>query len=749
MEVRIIAMIAGEASAFETAELQRTIASDAALQHFYQEMLSLSQHAASAALPDDDPAWKLSPSLREPLINTFRGDESSTAAAPATPASHRANHKVSHIPWRNIAGIAACLMLTLVITKVLFPDVNAPNRMVNQSEGIVSFSAPDAPGTIDPKSNVEGMAPRKPSAPASSAAKVIAANVPQPTPTPDITIDFGEGWGGRSNGLGTTRSTDDGIPTAKEQLAGGIAFTDEGSKLAEDSARFDGRLAGNDRDRQSLIEGKRKIPSAGAGGPWIYDGKEHDIAKNMEAAKLVPSPIVDLEKKSDQLNEIAELQKQSPTIAEVTASEQSHSTFSLNVSDVSFKLAQAAMLERGEWPSQESIRTEEFINAFDYGDPKPSMSEKVSCAIDQASHPFLQQRNLLRISLNTAAQGRNTPLDLTVLLDNSGSMDREDRESTMRKAIQVLADQLGPEDQISLISFARSPRLMADRINGKQAQQLVGIVANTPSEGGTNLENAVLTAHNHALKVKRPNAQSRIVVITDGAANLGNADPESLSKMVERMRGDGIAFDACGIGTDGLDDGILEALTRKGDGRYYLIDRPEDADTGFTKQLAGSLSPAAKNVKVQVVFNPDRVGSYRLLGFEKHRLNQEDFRNDKVDAAEMAAAESGSAVYQIESKPDGTGPNGTVFVRFQDAESGEMIERSWTIPYAPQPPHLNEAMPSMQLAATAGLLGDKLRGSDAGSIDFTQLRQTLGNLKAKYTNNERVQQLIQMCEKNQ
>jgi hypothetical protein len=119
------------------------------------------------------------------------------------------------------------------------------------------------------------------------------------------------------------------------------------------------------------------------------------------------------------------------------------------------------------------------------------------------------------------------------------------------------------------------------------------------------------------------------------------------------MREAGIAFDAAGFGAEGLNDEILEALTRKGDGRYYLLDRPEDAGEAFAEQIAGALRPAAKNVKVQVEFNPDRVKSYKLLGFEKHRLATEDFRNDAVDAAEMAAAEAGVAVYQEDPIPGG------------------------------------------------------------------------------------------------
>ncbi|MFK7911867.1 MAG: von Willebrand factor type A domain-containing protein [Akkermansiaceae bacterium] len=436
-----------------------------------------------------------------------------------------------------------------------------------------------------------------------------------------------------------------------------------------------------------------------------------------------------------------------PLPDETLTSAEPFSTFSLNVNDVSFKLARVALLEKGKWPDAAKVRTEEFVNAFDYGDPSPSQSEKVSCAIEQSAHPFLQQRNLLRIGMKTAAMGRSQPLRLTVLLDNSGSMEREDREASVLAAMQVLAAQLNPQDVITVVSFARQPRLVADRVPGNQAAKLVDLVAKIPSEGGTNLEEALRLAGTLAKRQHTEGAQSRVVLITDGVANLGNTVPEQLSNEVETMRQQGIAFDACGVGAEGLNDDILEALTRKGDGRYYFLNRPEDADAGFAKQLAGALTPAAKNVKVQVVFNPKRVARYRLLGFEKHRLNKEDFRNDKVDAAEMAAEEAGNAVYQIQVNPQGEGELGEVYVRFLDASTGRMVERSWPLAYQPQAKPFDLAEPSMQLAGTAAMLGEKLHGTDAGSVRFSMISETLGKIKAHYASDTKVQDLIRMCRK--
>jgi Ca-activated chloride channel family protein len=433
---------------------------------------------------------------------------------------------------------------------------------------------------------------------------------------------------------------------------------------------------------------------------------------------------------------------------EISAAKEAVSTFSLHVSDVSFRLAQAA-LARGQTPDPTRIRPEEFYNAFDYGDPAPTVAEKISSRIEQAAHPLLQQRNLVRIAVKVGATGRGAtqPLYLTVLLDTSGSMEREDRIASVRSALNVLASLLTANDRVTLIGFSRQPRLLAEQLPGNQAAQLASLAESTPFTGGTNLEEALKLATQLARRHQNAAAQNRIVLITDGAANLGNADPTQLATMIETLRQQGIAFDACGVGTDGLDDSVLEALTRKGDGRYYVLDSAADADAGFARQLAGAFRPAAENVKVQVRFNPARVGAYRLIGFEQHRLREEDFRNDKVDAAELAAEEAAVALYQVEVLPQGEGEIGEVFVRFRDAAQNNMVERSWTIRHEPQAKAFDRATPTMQLATTAALLAEKLRGGEAANlIELAELAPVVNSLRGHYANDTRVQELIAMFE---
>ena len=434
--------------------------------------------------------------------------------------------------------------------------------------------------------------------------------------------------------------------------------------------------------------------------------------------------------------------------AEISTAAEPFSTFSLHVSDASFKLAKAAM-ERGEVPAAESIRPEEFYNAFDFGDPAPANGEPVVCAVEQSAHPAFPQRNLLRIGVRTGSQGRgqSTPLNLTLLLDNSGSMERDDRQAGLARAVEQLSGLLKDGDSVSVIGFSRQPRLLVDRLPGARAMELNRLIAQTPSEGGTNLEEGLKLSEELALRQFNPAAQNRVVLFTDGAANLGDAQPETLQKKVAELRQQGIAFDAAGFGADGLNDRLLERLTRNGNGRYYIVDRAEDADASFAKQLAGAFRPAAENVKVQVRFNPARVGRYKLIGFEEHRLQKEDFRNDAVDAAEMAAEEAGNALYQIEVLPQGEGEVGEVSVRFRDANTGEMVERAWTIPYEAQVAAFDQATPSIQLAGVAAFTAEKLRGAPlADAVDFQDLKQVFAKVKAAYPNSQPVDDLGTMIE---
>jgi len=403
-------------------------------------------------------------------------------------------------------------------------------------------------------------------------------------------------------------------------------------------------------------------------------------------------------------------------------------------------------LAKGERPDPASIKPEQFYNAVDYGDPAPASNEPVAATIEQSAHPLIPGRNLVRVALRTGSTGRSAvqPLRLTLLVDQSGSMVREDRRAAMDHALQQLGILLTKNDLVTVIGFSRTPHLLAE-MTGDEAGNLAELVNQAANEGGTNLEEAMKLGGQKAAGHLLAGAQNRIVLFTDGAANLGNADPARLSEQVKALRQKGIAFDIAGIGADDLNDRLLSELARNGNGRYYVVGN--EKNDSFARQLAGAFHPAAENVKVQVNFNPRRVGKYKLIGFEKDRLKTEDFRNDAVDAAELAAEEAGVAIYQVEPLPGGSGELGEVSVRFRDAAAGEMVERSWTIPYETQACAFDRAMPSMQLAGLSLLAAEKLRGGPlADAIDFKELTGSAAFVKQFYGSSPRVADMLRVID---
>jgi Mg-chelatase subunit ChlD len=419
---------------------------------------------------------------------------------------------------------------------------------------------------------------------------------------------------------------------------------------------------------------------------------------------------------------------------EVQTAENAFSTFSLNVSDVAFKLA-AASLEKGLMPEPANVRSEEFINAFDYRDPEPPPGVPVAFAWERAQYPFAQNRDLLRFSIKTAALGRQPgrPLNLVLLLDNSGSMERADRVRIIREALRVLAEQLQPQDKLSVITFARTPRLFADGAPGSDAGAIAMALTELAPQGGTNLEEAMNLAYQTALRHYLANGVNRVVLLTDGAANLGNVDPEALKQKVEAHRKQGVALDCFGIGWEGYNDDLLEVLSRNGDGRYGFVNTPEEAATEFAGQLAGALHVAASDVKVQVEFNPARVTAYRQIGYAKHQLTKQQFRDNTVDAAEIAAQEAGNALYVVEVNPRGDGPLATVRVRYKVPGTSDYHEHEWPVPYTGNAVALEQASPAMRLAATASALSEWLVSSPyAGEVTPDRLLGYLSGVPEIY-----------------
>ena len=463
-----------------------------------------------------------------------------------------------------------------------------------------------------------------------------------------------------------------------------------------------------------------------------------------QAEHKIATPAIETEK----IEDLAEKAKTASPVPqpEVSVAENSFSTFSLNVSDVSFKLA-AASLEKGVLPDPSSIRSEEFINVFDYRDREPAPGSPIAFTFERAQYPFAHNRDLLRFSVRTAALGRDAsrPLNLVLLLDNSGSMERADRVRIIQESLKVLASKLQAQDRISVVTFARRPRLAVDNLPGDRAMELAETVGKLPPQGGTNLEEALRQAYDVVLRHFIHNGINRIVLMTDGAANLGNVNPTALKSRVEQGRKQGIAFDCFGIGWEGFNDDLLEELSRNGDGRYGFVNTPEEATSEFAAQLAGALQVAASDVKVQVEFNPKRVVLFRQIGYAKHQLTKQQFRDNTVDAAEIGAAESGNALYTVQVNPKGQGDIGKVRVRYKTPSTSEYHEHEFAVPYTGAGLPMEKASPALRLACASAAFAEWLTSSPfAAEVTPDKLLRYLTGMTTAFPGDPRPRRLEDM-----
>ena len=434
---------------------------------------------------------------------------------------------------------------------------------------------------------------------------------------------------------------------------------------------------------------------------------------------------------------------------ETVTAENNFSTFSLNVSDVSFKTTLAS-LQAGKLPEPGNVRSEEFLNALEYRDPMPRAGEPMAFHWERSRSPFTHDRDIIRFAVRTAALGRQPgrAVNLVCLLDNSGSMEREDRVSIVRQSLDVLARKLTPNDRVSLVTFSRTPELRIDGMRGGNREAFLKASTGWIPQGGTHVEKALALAYETAKKHFIVGGNNRVILLTDGAANMGNVDPYQLRKTVESHRKQGVALDCFGIGWEDYNDNLLEALSRNGDGRYGFLNEPAQAVAEFEQKLLGAFQVAASDVKVQVEWNADRVKVFRQVGYLRHQLKKEDFRNNKIDAAEISAAESGNALYVVQVNPNGEGPLGMVRVRYKVPFTSEYTEMEWSLAYEPAATPLEQASPAMRLGCVAATFAEWLAQNPyAQGVQLLDLQGLISGIPSIYGTDPRPTQLEWMIGK--
>jgi Ca-activated chloride channel family protein len=350
------------------------------------------------------------------------------------------------------------------------------------------------------------------------------------------------------------------------------------------------------------------------------------------------------------------------------ASKSPLSTFAVDVDTASFSIVRR-MLHEGRTPPKEAVRAEEFLNAFDYGYDGPKSQSDAPFAIHLAAapSPYDQGHTLVRVALEgkKVSGAERKAVHLVYLVDTSGSMMSPDKIDLAKKSLHLLTDALHQGDTVALCTYAGSVRKVLDPTGVEKKQQIHAAIDQLTAEGSTAMASGIDLAYSlaHMTLTKGPAGSpsgtagdvNRVVVLSDGDANVGTSNWEEMYKSIEQYKDEGITLSTVGFGNGNYKDTTMEQLADKGDGNYSYIDSDAQAKHVFVDQLDGLLQVIARDVKVQVQFDPEEVESWRLIGYENRAVADKDFANDKVDGGEIGAGHSVTALYDVVMKKSANG----------------------------------------------------------------------------------------------
>lgn len=328
------------------------------------------------------------------------------------------------------------------------------------------------------------------------------------------------------------------------------------------------------------------------------------------------------------------------------------STFSIDVDTASYSFARRRLMRENALPAYQGVRAEEFLNSFDYGYETPTANDKGPFKVSFAASPspFSQGHHLIRVGVQAkrlTAQERS-PVHLVYLVDTSGSMGSPDRLPLAKKGLAMLTETLKPGDTVALCTYAGDTHTVLEPTGVENKQKILNALNQLGAGGGTAMGSGIENAYSLASRTLVKGHVNRIVVLSDGDANIGTVGHDALLKTIAQYKDKGITLSTVGFGSGNYKDTTMEQLADKGDGNYTYIDSEDEARKVFTEQVDGLLQVVARDVKIQVELDPSIVKRYRLIGYENRDIADKDFKNDKVDAGEVGAGHSVTALYDVE-----------------------------------------------------------------------------------------------------
>ena len=353
------------------------------------------------------------------------------------------------------------------------------------------------------------------------------------------------------------------------------------------------------------------------------------------------------------------------------------STFAIDVDTASYTVVRG-YLHDSHLPPNDAVRVEEFVNYFKYDYPAPQ-NDDFAVYTEAAPWNFGEGRTnacLLRIGLKAKqiSDENRKPAILTFVIDISGSMARENRLGLVKKSLRMLVEQLRPDDKIGIAVYGSRGRKVMDYKGLDEKDEILSAIEMLGSGGSTYAEEGIRIGYEMAEKAFKKNCINRVILCTDGVANVGQTGADNILKVIKEKSSKGILLSAIGFGMGNYNDVLLEQLGDKGNGHYTYIDTIAEAKRIFEDNLTGTLEVIARDVKVQVDFNPDVVRSYRLIGYENRDVPDNKFRDDKYDGGEIGAGLATTALYELKLWPGKKGNIATTYVRYKDAQKDSVTE---------------------------------------------------------------------------
>lgn len=325
------------------------------------------------------------------------------------------------------------------------------------------------------------------------------------------------------------------------------------------------------------------------------------------------------------------------------------STFSIDVDTASYSFTRAA-LNRNVLPQPAAVRTEEFVNYFPYAYAAPaSADEPFRTTVAAFPNPWAEGRKLIEVAIKGyAVQPETRPRsNLVFLIDTSGSMDAPNRLPLVKQAMAMLLTKLQPSDRVAIVTYAGRAGVALEPVAASETGKILGVLEGLEASGSTAGGEGIRQAYALAERNFDANGVNRVILATDGDFNVGITDLDELKGFIERQRTKGIYLSVLGVGMGNYNDALMQALAQNGNGVAAYIDTINEARKVLVEEATSTLIPIAKDVKIQVEFNPATVAEYRLIGYETRALNREDFANDNVDAGDVGSGQTVTALYDI------------------------------------------------------------------------------------------------------